>query len=524
MKRRASQSRVNREGFRAGSQPVPAPVGGWNTRDSIAAMSLTDAMVLDNWYPDSTSVRLRKGATSHSTGYAKRVKTLMVYAPSVAANSKLYAVTDDGIFNATAAGAVGAAENTFAGGDGYGHYANFKTAAGSYLYFVNGVSFPRLYDGTSWVNVTNVSVPAITGVTTQNLNHINVFKRRLWFVEKDTMSAWYLPVDSIGGAATAFPVGQYFKKGGYLVATTTWTVDGGEGKDDFLVFITSEGEVAIFQGTDPNDANLFGIVGVFFVGEPIGSRCFVKFGGDVLLICKQGIYPLTKALQSTEVDKSIALSDKIAPSFKASVVSSSANEGWQVIPFPRESAIVVNIPVTEGTQYFQYVMNSITYSWCRFTGWEANCWEIFNGKLYGGRNTSVDEFWSGASDFGANIVGICDTSPNYFDARTNVKHIKLVRPVLKTDKQIQISYGVKTDFSDSVDYSIIQAGAQQTSIWDVSTWDQAVWASEPEILRQWASVPVNDGFAMSFSLKVASNTSVVEWFSTDYVYESGGIL
>lgn len=522
MKRFPSQAQINRAGFRAGAQPVPAPVGGWNTRDSLAAMPLTDAMVLDNWYPDSTSVRLRKGATSHKTGFAARVKSLIAYSPVVGANAKLFGCTNSGIFDATTAGAVGASVTALT--DGYGQYINFKTAAGSFILFVNGVDNAKNFDGTTWTTVTGVSAHAITGLATTSLVHVANFKRRVWFVQKDSMSAWYLPVDSIAGALTEFPMGQYFKKGGFLMALATWTVDGGEGKDDFLIAISSEGEVAVFQGTDPNDANLFGIVGVFFIGEPVGRRCFAKFGGDVLLICKQGIYPLSKAMQNASIDKSIALSDKIAPSFKASVISSATKVGWQVIPFPRESAILVNIPVTEGTQYFQYVMNSITYSWCRFTGWEANCWEIFNGKLYGGRETSVDEFWSGVSDFGANVVGTCDTSPNYFDARTNVKHIKLVRPVLKTDKQIQISYGVKTDFSDSVDYSIIQAGSEQSSIWDVSNWDQAVWASEPEILRQWASVAVNDGFAMSFSLKVASNTSVVEWFSTDYVYESGGIL
>lgn len=522
MKRRASNDIANRTAFRSASNAVPAPIGGWNTRDSIAAMPMTDATIMDNFFPDSTSVRLRKGATTHKTGFASRVKSLLAYSPVVGANSKLFGCTDSGIFDATTAGAVGASVTTLTAG--YGQYLNFKTAAGSYLEFVNGVDNLKLYDGSTWTTVTGVSSPAITGLATTELVHIHNFKRRIWFVQKDSMSAWYLPVDSIAGALTEFPVGQYFKRGGYLMALTTWTVDGGEGQDDYLVFISSEGEVAVFQGTDPNDANLFGIVGVFYIGEPIGRRCFAKFGGDVLLICRQGIFPLTKALQNASIDRTIALSDKIAPSFKESAIAYADNEGWQIIPFPREGAVVVGIPVDVGTQYFQYVMNSITFSWCRFTGWEANCWEIFNGELYGGTNTGVSKFWDGVSDFGNNIVGNCDTSPNYFESRVSNKHVKLVRPVLQTDQQIQIAYGIKTDFGSSADYSVVQLGTSQTSVWDVSNWDQAMWASEPELLHQWASVPVDVGFALSFSLRVSSKTSVVEWFSTDYIYESGGVL
>ena len=57
---------------------VPAPVGGLNLRDAVANMEATDAVILTNFFPDRTSVRLRYGYTNYSTGYPAAVESLMV--------------------------------------------------------------------------------------------------------------------------------------------------------------------------------------------------------------------------------------------------------------------------------------------------------------------------------------------------------------------------------------------------------------------------------------------------------------
>ena len=45
---------------------VPAPIGGWNARDSLANMSPTDAVEMVNFYPTPTDVTMRKGWTQVS--------------------------------------------------------------------------------------------------------------------------------------------------------------------------------------------------------------------------------------------------------------------------------------------------------------------------------------------------------------------------------------------------------------------------------------------------------------------------
>lgn len=39
-------------------QSVPAPVGGWNARDSLANMEITDAVQLENMFPTVNSVEI----------------------------------------------------------------------------------------------------------------------------------------------------------------------------------------------------------------------------------------------------------------------------------------------------------------------------------------------------------------------------------------------------------------------------------------------------------------------------------
>jgi len=45
----------------AATASVPAPIGGWNARDSLANMSPTDAVQLVNWFPTPTDVTMRSG-------------------------------------------------------------------------------------------------------------------------------------------------------------------------------------------------------------------------------------------------------------------------------------------------------------------------------------------------------------------------------------------------------------------------------------------------------------------------------
>jgi hypothetical protein len=246
------------QGTAARVQSLPAPIGGWNVRDSIANMDTLDAVQLTNLFPTVNNVVLRGGYTKYSTGISGQVQTLMGY--SSGATDELFAIAGTSIYDCTAGGAVGAAVKTGLTNARW-EYTNVTTPAGGYLYLVNGVDAPLLYDGSVWTN------PTITGVGASSLSNIAIFKNQVWFTQNNSLKAYYLPTLSIAGAANAIDMSSVAQLGGFLVAVGTWTIDAGYGVDDNLVFITSNGEIIVWAGTDPSDATKWALIGVWRVGN-----------------------------------------------------------------------------------------------------------------------------------------------------------------------------------------------------------------------------------------------------------------
>ena len=502
---------------------VPAPIRGWNARDALAAMHPEDAVYLDNWWPTPTDVRIRFGATKWATGFASAVETLMSYS-TPAGTEKLFAASANAIYDVTSTGAIGAAESTGAITSNRWQHVNVTTSGGSYLYAVNGADKPLLYDGTNWIRVDNASAPAITGVTTTNLIHVALFKNRVWFAEKNTLKAWFLPAQAVGGAASPLDLSSQCRRGGYLMAMGTWTLDAGDGVDDYLVFVTSEGEVLVYQGTDPATTATFAIRGRWEVGNPIGRRCLQKFAGDLLVICQDGVLPMSKALISSRVNPRVALTDRIQFAMSEAATSYGANFGWQIMLYPVPNMLILNVPTTTtvGGAAAQFVMNTITGAWARFTGWNAACWEYHNEDMYFGSADTVCLAWSGTDDFGDNIVADAKSAFNYFGSRLQ-KRFTLARPIISANDTAPLTIGINTDFSDSLPAGTVSATAASTALWGTGTWDSALWGGGSYIFKRWQGLR-GIGFCAATRLRFEGTGYEVSWISTDYVFETGGIL
>jgi hypothetical protein len=504
------------------TKTLPAPLGGWNSRDSLAMMAPTDAVTLNNWWPRTSDMLNRRGSTVWATDLPAAVNTLMTYGGTT--NQEMYAVSNGAIYDVTTQGAVGSPVMTGLGNSAI-QYVNFANAGGSYLVGVNGEDDLILYNGSTWRHLNSLSTPAVLGVDTDKFTQVNLWKRRLFYVEKESMTVWYMPVDSIGGTALPLNFGALFKKGGYIVATATWTLDAGYGSDDNLVIITSRGEVAVYNGTDPDNAATFALIGVYELGSPVSSpRCFVKFGGDLLLITLDGIVPLSKALISTRVDSRVAISDKISGAMTDATTQYQDNFGWQGIVFPKVNMLLFNIPVSPNVEAQQFAMNTLTNAWTKFTGWNANCFELYNDDLYFGSATKVYKAWDGYNDAGAQISCICQQAYNYFDAPAQLKHWKLARPILFANLPPQLSINMDVDFEQSQNYSIpsVTPMANPYGIWDDNIWDNAVWANT-QIYKNWQSLS-RLGYAGGFQLVVAGDALDCTWPSTDFLYEFGGVI
>lgn len=492
---------------------VPSPVGGWNNRDSLAQMAPEDAPVMVNYFPFVSDVRVRSGYTSFATGFSSTVKTLAPY--NSPTSSKLFACSNGGIYDVTSGGAIGAAIASGFSSDQW-QYVNCSTSGGNYLVMANGADPVQLYNGTSF------SAASITGVTSSQLINVNLFKTRLFFVQANTLSAWYLPTASIGGAASQLDFGSIFKLGGHLIAMATWSLDAGQGMDDYAVFITSQGEIAVYKGTDPSNASTWALVGVFVVGAPIGYRCFQKYAGDVVLINRDGLVPLSRALMSDRVSTQIALTDKIRQQITDSVNNYSGNFGWETVLFPAQNMLILNVPVANGQQQ-QYVMNTINGAWANFQGWPAYTWCRFNDQIYFGGQSFVGLAWNGTTDGGAQINAQCIQAFNNFGSPGLTKRMTMVRPIIFSNGSPSIAVTINVDYDLTQSTSALSTTANTYGVWDSSTWDNALWGSDYSVIKNWYGA---NGLGKSFAVQLTTSTNNIglKWESTEFIFETGGLI
>ena len=506
--------------MRANATSVPAPVGGLNDRDSLADMPAKDAVILNNWWPYPSEVAVRKGYSDWATGFSEPVETIVEYLP-VSGTSTLFAISDGEIFDITTAGAIGAAVVTGLSNSRFQN-VNITTPGGSFMYLLNGVDEPQLWNGATWVSVDGVSVPAITGVTTTELVHGTVFKNRIFFVQAASLNLWYLPVNSIGGLAVKIDLGSVFNLGGYIQAVYNWTIDAGDGSDDHLAVITSNGEVAVYKGTDPSSATTWALVGVFVLGRPLGRRCGIKYGGDLAINCMEGVFPMGKALLSASVDRRVSLTDKIQNSVSIAANTYGSNFGWQLCLFPSANMLILNVPSVDGANY-QFAQNTLTGSWAKFTGWNASSWCNASSGLYFGDDDSVKFAWSGNLDGMSSIVADVLPAFSYFGLRAQNKYFTMVKPYLQSGGSPSVIYGLNIDFNPQDVTGALNYTPPTGMVWGSLVWGTMVWGGGLTNIANWQTVGAV-GSSAALRLKVQNNGAPLTWSATDFVYQKGGVL
>jgi hypothetical protein len=365
---------------------------------------------------------------------------------------------------------------------------------------------------------------AITGVNSNTFVHVNLFKNRLYFTQENSLDCWYLGVDAVSGPASPLLFGGIARNSGFLQAMGTWTIDAGQGVDDYAVFVTSMGEVIVYNGTDPDNADTWVLKGVWQLGQTYNRRCFLKWGGDLLLLTQDGLVPLASALQSSRLDPRINLTDKIYYEISREASLYSSNFGWQIAYFASENMLIINVPSTGGVQ--QFCMHTISKAWCSFSNIEAKCWELSYDQMYFGGNGYVGRFWDSYSDNGNNINAEVQQAYSYFDSVGQQKRFTMIRPIFQTDNGLPaILVGINTDFDaqNSLGAVSFNAVSSTLGVWDVAVWDEDVWGGNLALTKLWQGV-TGIGYSGGIIMKIASQGIDVYWISSDYVMERGGVL
>jgi hypothetical protein len=364
---------------------IPAPIGGLNTVDDGDTMPPTDASLCYNLVGAEYGMRARLGTREWATGLGGPVRSTICYTGGRGdeVQDRIFGVTQNGIFDCTTKGTtvpvqmVGGASGvpwnaTANAGFGTSHVVVRASDGQHYCFYADEDNGLYLYDPTgnvgagSWAKVTNEQ---ITGVDPANVCFVTVWKHRVWLVEKNTATAWYLDLDSIYGAATKFTFAGKFRQGGHLVGLWNWTYDGGDGLDDSLVAVSAGGDVVVYQGTDPSIYGGFQLRGVWSVGGlPAGRSIASSFGGDLALVSAIGVVPMSRLVMGNLLlDRSQYATHKISNTFNLAALTAGSNRGWSVHIQPQDNVMLVSVP-SQGVDAQQslYAMSLASKGWTQY--------------------------------------------------------------------------------------------------------------------------------------------------------------
>lgn len=477
-------------------------------------MEPTDAVILENWFPQETDVITRLGHALHcNTGEgAHNVETVAEY--KAGTTRKLLVGCHGRLINATTATpstvGTGFTSNRW-------RYVNFSEK----IFLVNGLDAPQDWDGTTLTSTAWVG----SGLTNGNLSDVAVVHQRLWFVEKDTLNAWHADLKAITSTLTKFPLKYTGSFGGALRSIGVLSIDGGDGADDLTVFLLSSGEVIVYQGTDPTDATNFSRVGTFSIGPPISGAPLLQFGNELLAITKSAYTPVSRVMPFGQSQgKELDLSKKISGEVSRVIKSYGGNTGWQAVFFPEGNKLLVNVPRSTAA-FDQHVMNLSTRAWCKFTGWNFPSFGRFNDLLYaGGTDGKVYQVDVGYSDNNDAIVPDVQSAWNYYGSTQQQKNFTMARVILAgiTDPGATMSFGV--DFVIPVPSAAVSTQAvEEGGVWDVAIWDVDEWAGATRAIQGWQGI-TGQGYAGAMRLRMSLTAQQVAWRAGNVIFKPAGLV
>lgn len=375
-------------------------------------------------------------------------------------------------------------------------------------------------------------IGAITNVDTSALSHVTVYRERIIFAEGGTLNAWALPVDVLAGAAIQISLAGVFKLGGSILFCSTWSLDSGAGLDDKFVVVSTEGEVAVYEGSDPSDANAWSLVGVYEMPPPLGKNGHFRAGGDLVILTEQGAIPVSQAVVRDKAALGLsAISRKIEPDW-VSQASARSTVPWEAVKWPSRSMTLITNPVTGATTDPQMmVVNSETGAWCLRSGWDARCVALHSDQVYFGTNDG--------QVFKADIGGLDNGSPYTCKAAfawDHLGHPGAHKTITSARAQFLTSTPVNPQLSVSTDYTVTfptppAAGSEpgSTSQWGVGLWDVAVWdeSSVPVVVStRWVSIG-ESGFVVLPQVQATVGTTATpdsELILMEFLSEGGEVM
>jgi len=351
------------------------------------------------------------------------------------------------------------------------------------------------------------------------LSHMN----RLWFADSVDLVVYYGDLQIVDGTMTlhTLPLNAYFRRGGTIRSLMTWTFDGGTGMQNLLVIFTSNGEAAIYSGSDP--ATDFKLVGVFRFDTPMGPGCTVNYGGELYVLISTGLVPMSTLLKA-EQDNLGTSDQNIMQEFIDVSKTFRSAYGWSVIVNSQTNHAICNMPLGSG-KYQQLVRWMPSAVWSKWSDIPARCWAWLGNHAY----------------FSSETGKIYQTGPEYLDdaatpinvdvrfawssfKSVNKKQFKLMRVYMVSDSNPKPFVDVEVDYIATAPTNLPEVATVNVAAdWNSATWDVNGWAMDAVPRQKWQGV-VGLGRVGAPRIRAALKGCTFALTGADIIYEEGGLM
>jgi hypothetical protein len=496
---------------------VPAPIGGWNARDPEAAMAPGDARELINWFPRRNSVVARNGYARHAnTGTGQPVETLIGFHHGTI--SRLLACSAGSVFDVSAA-SLGPAIPLRTG---LSSSLVSHTKMGGWAICVTGTDVPFVYDGTTISN-HQFTLPLGVSLDFTKLSFATTYRSRLYFVERGTQKFWYGQPEARAGKLEPFDLATTGTFKGELLFITCLTQDAGSyGQDDLFLAVFSEGDVCVYQGSNPGNMADWSRIGIYKLGAPLSRFAHIEMGGDVIIATERGYESITRSIKEGEaLRQRTLLSDKITTAVTP-LTTRGRNDHWMMSLYRSGQMLIVQAPAGPARNQ-HHVQNIDTGAWCRFHIPEATSWSVLNRKQYmGGKSGRVYLFDVGDKDDGKAIKLTSISSWNAFGI-TSEKKLQMMRVTASAIEFPPFFISVGADYAPARHMTTLAwPNSGPPANWDISHLDVDHWGKGLRTQESWHT---HFATGRSLSTTVTSTSRAgLEWSGITYVFEGGTIL
>jgi hypothetical protein len=526
---------------------MSAPLKGLSRLAQLNEADPLLASILTNFVVEQDRISLRPGYfRMGAIADGRPISTLI---PFYGPNPTFIAAAGDGLFNAG-----GTRIGTHSYGSDQWQWTSFADLSQKkYTIMVNGIDGPIAWDGT------NTSFPALAtvdmsghpdgftglpdadpagfrqldistntlppGFDAAKLDKVLVHQNRLWFANSIDLAVYYLPLQiHTGTTYSILPLNAYFRRGGAIRAIMTWTYTGGAGMDDLLVIFSTNGEAAIYSGSNPDATDgSFKLVGIYRFDTPMAPGCTVNYGGELYVMIGTGLVPMSTLLKAEE-DNLGASDQNIMQEF--SDVSKTFRDayGWSVIINSQTNHAICNMPIGSG-KYQQLVRFMPNPIWSKWTNIPSRCWAWLDNRAYFGSENGV--IYRGGRDYLNDDGNAIDIDVRFaWSSFKSVakKQFKMIRLYMMSDSIPDPFVDVEVDYETIVPTNRPDPAAVNTAaLWDTATWDVDGWAMDAVPRQKWQGV-VGLGRVGAPRIRASFKGSTFALTGADVIFEEGGLM